>query len=296
MRGKPMVRIVCPGPKRPFPMAMPALLFLLVAGLSLPGFFLSSAQAQQLSVSGISMPIQDITLSATVDGTIGKNFFKEGARVKRGRTLLVLDNRLEILEVERRKLLWEDKAEIESAVARVETLSTQLRSTRDLYDSTHSVSKDELDRLELEYKLSVAEHKRLEVEEIREKIEYDMARENLAKRSQVSPIDGTIIKLFLEEGESCEANQPLVHVVNTTRCLFVCNLEEWAGRLLKAGQKVDLRIKIGKETVDKKGKVVFASPIVDPASGLLEVKVEFENADGTVRPGVAGFLLLQVPD
>jgi RND family efflux transporter MFP subunit len=287
-----------PGPvrKNRLAKAIPGFFFLLVAGVSLLGTMPSPAVAQQISVSGISMPIQDITLSATVDGTIGKIYFKEGARVRKGQTLLTLDNRLEALEVERRKLLWENKAELESAVARVETLSAQLRSTRELYESTHSVSKDELDQLELQYKLAVAEQKRLEVEEAREKIEYDMARENLAKRSQISPIVGTIIKLFLETGESCEANQPLVHVVNTTRCLFVCNLEEWAGRLLKAGQKVDLRIKTGKETVDKKGTVVFASPIVDPASGLLEVKVEFENADGAVRPGVAGFLLLQVPD
>jgi multidrug efflux pump subunit AcrA (membrane-fusion protein) len=34
--------------------------------------------------------------------------------------------------------------------------------------------------------------------------------------------------------------------------------------------------------------VVFVSPVADPLSGLVELVAEFDNADGSVRPGVAG--------
>ena len=250
---------------------------------------------QQLSVAGITEPIEDITLNAIVEGTIARLHFKEGATVKKGQTILELDKRLEALEVGRRKLIWESKSELEAAAAQAATLKSLLASTRELFESTRSVSKDELIRLELEYKLAVSEKQRLEVEEIREKIEYEMALETLARRSLRAPIPGTIIKLFLDIGESCEQTQPLVHLVNTRKCVFVCNIEEWAGRTLKKGQAVDLKIKIGSEAVDKEGKVIFASPVVDPASGLLEVKAEFDNADGTVRPGISGVLILNVP-
>jgi RND family efflux transporter MFP subunit len=250
---------------------------------------------QQLSISGITEPIQDITLNAIVAGTIAKLHFKEGATVKRGQTILELDKRLEALEVGRRKLLWESKAEIEAAAAQVTTLKSLLDSTRELFDSTHSVSKEELIRLELEYKLAVSEKQRLEVAEVRERIEYEMALETISRRSLRSPIHGTIIKLFLNKGESCEPTQPLVHLVDTRKCIFVCNIEEWAGRTLKKGQSVDLKIKIGSDAVDKKGKVIFASPVVDPASGLLEVKAEFDNSDGAVRPGISGVLILTIP-
>jgi RND family efflux transporter MFP subunit len=250
---------------------------------------------QPLSIAGITEPIEDITLNAIVEGTIAKLHFKEGATVKKGQTILELDKRLEALEVGRRKLIWESKAELEAAAAQAATLKSMLASTRELFESTRSVSKDELIRLELEYKLAVSEKQRLEVAEVREKIEYEMALETLARRSLRAPIPGTIIKLFLDIGESCEQTQPLVHLVNTRKCLFVCNIEEWAGRTLKKGQSVDLKIKIGSDAVDKKGKVIFASPVVDSASGLLEVKAEFDNADGTVRPGISGVLILNVP-
>lgn len=255
----------------------------------------AAAGGQQLSVTGITEPIEDITLSAIVEGTIAKIHIKEGATVKKGQTILELDKRLEALEVKRRKLIWESKAEIEAATAQMTTLKALLDSTRELYESTQSVSKDELIRLELEYKLAVSEKQRLETQEIREKIEYEMALETLSRRSLRSPIHGTIIKLFLNKGESCETTQPLVHLVDTRKCIFVCNVEEWAGRTLKKGQAVDLKIKIGTDSVDKKGKVIFASPVVDPASGLLEVKAEFDNADGAVRPGISGVLILSVP-
>ena len=251
--------------------------------------------AQQLSISGITEPTQDITLNAIVEGTIAKLHVKEGATVKRGQTILELDKRLEALEVGRRKLLWESRAEIEAAAAQVATLKSLLDSTRELFDSTQTVSRDELIRLELEYKLAVSEKQRLEVAKARERIEYEMALENLSRRSLRSPIQGTIIKLFLNKGESCELTQPLVHLVDTRKCLFVCNIEEWAGRTLEKGQWVDLKINIGLDTIDKKGKVIFASPVVDPASGLLEVKAEFDNADGVVRPGISGVLILNIP-
>ena len=248
---------------------------------------------EPLSVPGVTEPIRDVTLSATVVGTISTIFVKEGMSVQAGAAILELDKKLEDLEVQRRKLIWESKAEQEAAAARVVTLKSLLESTRGLFDSTGSVSKEELEKLALEYSIAVAEQRRLESAEERERIEYEMARETLRKRSLISPIQGTVVKLFLDEGETCQEKQPLAQVVDTSRGILVCNVEEPVGRTLRKGEAVDLRIKAGNGTVARKGVVVFVSPVVDPASGLLEVKAEFDNQDGSVRPGVAGYLLLR---
>jgi multidrug efflux pump subunit AcrA (membrane-fusion protein) len=175
----------------------------------------------------------------------------------------------------------------------VATLKWLLESNRELFASTASVSRDDLEKMQLDYELAVAEHKRLVTQEEREKIEYEMARETLRKRSLISPIQGTVIKLFQDEGEGFQENQPLAHIVDTSRGLFVCNVEEKIGRGLKKGQSVDLKINAGTKSIVVKGKLVFVSPVVDPASGLLEVKAEFENQEGLVRPGVAGSLLIR---
>jgi len=248
------------------------------------------------SVSGITESIRDVTLSASVPGRISKIFLEEGDRVNKGQLILNLDKTLEELEVQRRKLIWESKVEVESAARKEATLKSLLDSTRMLFESTKSVSREELEKLELEYLLSVAERQRLEIVEQRERIEHDLALENLEKRSLGSPIQGIIIKLLIKEGEGCEPNQPLIRLVDTDRCLFICNIEERTGRTLKKGQSVNLKIQTGASSIEKKGTIIFTSPVVDPASGLLEVKAKFDNHDGKVRPGVSGFMNIRIPN
>ena len=262
--------------------------------ICLPAWGTAGAQ-ERISISGITEPISDVTLSLSVPGILSNIVLREGARVKKGQMILELDKRVETLEVERRKLVWESKDELEGAAARAETLKSLYESTLELFERTRSVSEEDLQKSELECKLAVFEHKRLRVAEERERIEYEMARENLRKRSLRSSIDGTVIKLFFDEGESCEEHQPIVQVVDTTKCRFVCNVEESLGRTLQKGMSVELEIRIGTSFISKEGRVTFVSPVVDPASGLLEAKVEFANDDGQVRPGVAASMWVNAP-
>ena len=255
--------------------------------ISLSIFFFSAlllgppvCSGKELSISGITEPIGDVTLSTTVRGTIATIFIKEGMPVKKDEVILDLDNKVEALEVDRRR------AATKAATARVATLKSNLESTRELYDTTGSVSREELDKLQLEYEVAVSE-------EERERLGYEQARRILHKLSLRSPIEGTVVKLFLDEGESCEENQPIVQVVDASRGRFVGYVEEQIGRKLKKGQSVDLKIKAGEGYTVKKGVITFVSPVVDPASGLLAVKADFNNSNGSIRPGVSGFMLLR---
>ncbi len=280
-----MMRI---GAGRPIGAGLALFALLLVAG---PFGFAQEA----IVVTGITEPYEDITLSLTVTGTIVDTRFKEGDTVKKGQVILTLDHRLEQLDVERRKLIWESTAELEAAVARVATLKAQFESTKELFEKTGSVSREELDVLELEYTLAKAEESRLRIEEERQRIEYEMARETLEKRILKSPITGILVRYFVKKGESCEPQQPLVQVVDVSKARLICTVEEPLGRAFKKGQRIDMEIRTGHASIPKKGTIVFASPVVDPASGLLELKAEFENADREIRPGVSGVIRLPAP-
>ena len=122
------------------------------------GCCLSSAMAEDvIGISGITEPIHDVLLSLPTTGTISKIFYHEGDFVKKGTVILNLDMQLETLEVQRRKLIWESKAEVNSANARVATMASHLKSTRELYKSTGSISLEEVEQQQLEYDLAVAE-------------------------------------------------------------------------------------------------------------------------------------------
>jgi len=227
------------------------------------------AAAETISVAGISEPILDSTLGTQVAGIVGGRKFEEGDFVKKDDVLIELDKGLEELEVARREVVLEPlKADYEAA----KYLFEQPKS---------SMSKEALDKKHSDYKVAMAE--------------YALAKEQLRKRSILAPFDGFITEIFQQVGEACQIQQPVLRLVDTRRCYFVCNVDSKAGDSLRPGEKVDLEVESGRAAVLVPGTISFVSPVVDAASGLMKVKVVFDNPDGKIRPGVAGKMTFEDP-
>ncbi len=245
-------------------------------------------------IPGLTEPVRDVTLSFDVDGTLGDIRFKEGDRVKKGDALIELRKSFEELDVRRSRMIWDSKVEVESAKVRAESLKTVYVSTQALFERTASVSKEELEKKKLEYDLAEAEYQRLAVAEKKEEMEYRMAVEKRDKLILRSPISGTLTRLFLDEGESCENRQPVAQVVDSSQCIMVCNVEAALAHSLKKGQSMALSVPVGFKTVNVTGRLIYVAPVVDKASGLVTVKALFDNPGGSVRPGVAGAMFVPV--
>ncbi len=219
------------------------------------------------AASGITEPFLDVTVGSSVAGIVAAHRFKEGELVKEGEVLVEFDKKLEELETERRKLVAEQKKK-------------DFETTQVLWEKTKGTRKEEVEKAEVEYKVAAVEHAQ--------------AVEQLNKRLITAPLTGTIAEFYLEVGEPCQPYQPVLRVVDTRRCYFVANIEAKAAAPLKLGQAVQLEIDTGAAPVTVQGKMVYLSPVVDPASGLLRVKALFDNADGKVRPGLAGKMHLEL--
>jgi multidrug efflux pump subunit AcrA (membrane-fusion protein) len=81
--------------------------------------------------------------------------------------------------------------------------------------------------------------------------------------------------------------------VDPRKCYFECNIEAGLSADLTAGKKVQLLIDNSGAPIKVEATLVFVSPVVDSASGLQRIKAIFDNADGQVRPGLAGKLILR---
>ena len=215
---------------------------------------------------------------------------REGDRVEAGQVLLELDRRQEELEVERRRLIADSRAEVDSAAARVATLQAALAGTRRLFETTQSVSREELDKAELEWKLAQAELGRLEIAEERERIEYKMALEQLRRRSLTAPAAGVINRIEIEAGENCDPRQPLLHLVDSSRYYFVASAAATRVADLRVDMPVVIDVPVGRRLAQQRGRICFVSTVVDAASGLQEFKALFDNPEHAVRPGVSAVL------
>jgi RND family efflux transporter MFP subunit len=243
-------------------------------------------------VPGITEPVHDSLLSAAAAGRVEKVHFKEGDHVDAGTVILELDQVLETLEVERRKLVWESRAALDAAEQRVAVLRADYESTKRLFERSQSVSRDEFDKKELEYKLAVAERDRLVAEKERERIEYAMAREQLARRTVVAPFAGVITDLQVDLGEACEPRQPILRLVDLGRAWFVASVAPALVDGLAPGRPARLRLETPSGLREIEGTVDYLAPVVDAGSGLRRIKIVFENPDGVIAPGASGHLVL----
>jgi RND family efflux transporter MFP subunit len=228
---------------------------LLVAALGLVG--LAPLHAQTLQFSGITEPYMDVTLGLGDAGIIRTQYFKEGDRVKQGDVILELDKNLEKLEVERRKAIMDQDKMIHD-------------STRELSETTKSVSKEDLIKAESDYEVATAD--------------YQIAIQQLADRRLVAPFSGAITEVLLKPGAAVAPYQPLVRLVDISRCYFVGHVDGTAASGLRLDQPVKIEMD-GGQTME--GKICYISPVVDAASGLARIKAIFDNPGGKIRPGLA---------
>lgn len=174
--------------------------------------------------------------------------------------------------------------------AKEKTLNEQVAALKPLLASG-GVSRKQLEDEELVLGAVIAERKMIESGKQREQVELELAAESYERRHLRSPIQGVVSKVMPRIGESIAPHDPVVQVVDISRVRFVGNIPAKLGAGLQAGSKVRIRLGAEDNGLMREARVVFVSPVTDPASGLVEVIAEFDNADGSVRPGITGRLL-----
>jgi len=255
----------------------------------------SSGSAAETWIRGISEPFRDIVLSAPVAGTVSAVKVTEGDQVVPGQVLVEFERQQEELEVQRRKLILDDRSEVEVAAVQVRTLVDDLATTRKLYESTGSVSKEEVAAKELRYEQAVAEQARLTALEKRQEVDLLLAKELVKQKTIISPIAGQVADLITDVGEGLKAQEPLVRIVDTSKFYFTANIEYRDRRRLKLNGPVEIALGPKDNAQRVFGKIVFISSVVDPGSGLLRIRALCENPKEKILPGIEGNLILSAP-
>ena len=252
--------------------------------------FLCAGPSRAASVEGIVRAVHEVELAFQLDGVVAKLLVKEGSRVRQGDALIRLDDTLQKLEVDRREAIFNDRAEIDSNRKNLEITKGLLDSARELYRKMSAVSRDEVMNLEMQYhslagKIEVAEaHKK------QEQIELAIAKEMLSRYALPSPVTGTVTLIRREPGEWAKSGETIMAVVDTSVCHVDFNVEERHARTLRVNRLVTIRVREGDSLVQKRARIIYVAPVADKASALVRIRVEFENEDARVIPGVLAYM------
>ena len=238
--------------------------------------------------TGVVHPLRDLTLSLGVGGVIAEVPVKAGQQVKQGQTLLVLQDRLQRIEAQRRKLIWEDHSELDAVSERLKILEALYKEDQVLYQQAGSISRDDLDKLRLELIAARGRDQQLKAEKGRQKLEYEAAQQEREMRRLSAPVAGTVTWSEMDVGEWAKPGEPLLRLVDDSTCVLRVSVPEAAVATLKPGTA--LPVYAGSERLD--GEVTFIAPVADAASGLVEVKVSFANPRKRVRSGIKASIRL----
>lgn len=214
-----------------------------------------------LTVSSNLMVDLDLPVATRVTGVIETLHVDRGALVKKGQPLASLDQRA--LELDRRA------AEETLNVAR-----TDFERNRELR-SQNLVSQAEFEAKKAQYELA-----RVEAEQAQLVLERSVVR---------APFDGIVVDRFARIGQKVllEENVPLFRVAALEPLLARAYLPEQAFQRIRVGDPVEVTA-TEFPGVTSAGKVSFLSPVIDAASGTVQVIVQVPRDEKRVlRPGMA---------
>lgn len=210
-------------------------------------------------LKGIILPFQDVDLTFPVPGIIAEIKVREGDVVRAGQALARLDDRLEKLEVK--------KAEAVLEQARFENEAAAKLIAEDIGTRTDALAK----RITFDLALN--------------SLETSRAKEG--QRTISSSIDGVVVRINKEVGESVLLNEVVARVARLDRVYAQFYISADEAALLRPGN--DFRLKLpGSAHAGKlfNGKVALVDPVLDAESALVRVRIELANEKGELKAGM----------
>jgi multidrug efflux system membrane fusion protein len=231
----------------------------------------------RLAAIGNAEAVATVAVKARVDGQIVAVEFKEGEEVRKGAVLFRIDQRpyeAALRQAEANYL--RDRAQRDHARA-------QERRYQELLDKNF-VSKDAYAQFRTNAQTAEATAKASEAA-------LENARLNLAYCTITSPINGYVGRTLLQAGNLVKANDvSALVVINQVKPIYVNfsvpeqSLPTLRQYMAGAALPVDA-LAPGTAKPIAEGRVLFVDNAVDPNTGTIKVRAQFDNEDASLWPG-----------
>ncbi|WP_431311161.1 efflux RND transporter periplasmic adaptor subunit [Methylobacterium nigriterrae] len=236
-------------------------------------------------------PVEFVEVRARVTGYLDKIAFQDGATVKKGDLLFVIDRR------PYKAALDQATATLASAKARLNFTQTDLDRAQTLSRSGN-ISEQVTDQRRQASQTAQADVDNAEAALRQAQLNYDFTEVR-------SPINGRISRRLVTEGNIVITDQTmLTTIVSLDPIYFAFTVDErsflkYQGSLgigmgqTQQGKGVPILIALtGEEKPTRKGTLDFVDNRVDNQTGTVLLRATVENPDGFIKPGLFGIVSL----
>ncbi|MCP5049378.1 MAG: efflux RND transporter periplasmic adaptor subunit [bacterium] len=261
----------------------------------------------RLNISSTADVWEKAVVKAEVSGTVESIRFSVGDKVRRGQTLLKLDDEERKLDVDEReaqklenysKYLVNEDVNQQLETELTEEDKKELLRQKDLYMQalkdikTGKISRSQFEKISDDYQkvMIFSGDLREEVRKAQEGlstsiIQLKRAQLNLARTVLKSPFQGKIAELMVSKGEKVTVGQELFKVVNLDSLYLKGFALESEVSKLKVGTRVRVRFdSYPDKTVY--GELASISPEIDPERKTLNIFVKVANEENLFMPGM----------
>ncbi|SSY71109.1 efflux RND transporter periplasmic adaptor subunit [Alysiella crassa] len=201
--------------------------------------------AQTVSATGELSASQLVDVGAQASGQIRKMYVKIGDVVKQGDLIAQIDNRNQTNELETNQARLETyRAQLASAEIALRAAERK-RARYQALQAEDAISKEELENAEDGFASAQAKIKEIQSAIKQTQIAINTSETDLGYTRIVAPIDGTVVSLVVEEGQTINANQTtptVVQIANLSNMLNKMQIAEGDATKVKAGQNISFTI------------------------------------------------------
>ncbi len=205
---------------------------------------------------------QSVSLKSQISGIVNSINFTSGEYVKKGQTLMRLDD-------------TEQKANVNSTLADYTQAKAQYDRTETLYNDNKVVSQSELDTAKSTY--------------LQAKAKYESALYQLSNTTISAPFSGYLSLTTLADGSYVSAGDNLVDLVDKENLQLEYALDESYASSIHLGQMVDFRTDAFEGKVFH-AKVSYISPSVSSDNLTFTVRAAFDNKNNLLSPGMSVYI------
>ncbi len=265
--------------------------------LSILGIILTFASAQDQDQESVKVltyldPFRSIEISPIETGVISELVAKEGDEVSTGDVLIKLDTEITEARLAIAEMQAKSEGRVQAAQAEYELQSDKANRVNRLSGASSAEKRREWATLKVaEGNLIIAKEEREQYELQVKQIEAELRR-----RILTSPIDGIVTEITKDVAEAVTPTQIqdgnyLVRVVEVDRLRCVGHVPAQAARPLKVGDSLDVQIEDGSDTLVR-GEIEFVSPIINPATKTVRIRLMIDNSAGNLRSGETALILV----
>jgi RND family efflux transporter MFP subunit len=247
------------------------------------GYYPNAAVAIPTEFDCLIKPGMSIELSSPIDTVIDTMLVKPGDRVIKGQALVMLESSVERARVNLAQLQASSVSDIENRKVQLKYTQLNYRRIKSLY-AKKSISKFEWDKSNTELALA-----KIELDKAQEKIDIallslELAQAQLALRTLTSPINGIVVDLNANVGESI-ADRSIMQLaqINPLKVELIASAE-YLG-LIHSGMEVDIRPERPENRLFN-ATVTVVDQLIDSASGTFIVRMALPNLGNELVAGV----------